>query len=82
MTKLKFTDKRENTVPTFGDLNVGDSFTSLNSEVPFIKTEIMYDDHKNPYNTVSFDGEFYWSDVDEEIEPIQEIEIVIKKWGI
>ena len=79
MTKLKYTDKRENTVPTFGDLNIGDMFTSVNSEVPFIKTEVMYDEHKDLYNTVAFDGEFYWSDDDEQIEPIQEIEIVIKK---
>lgn len=79
MTKLKFTDKRENTVPTFGGLNVGDSFTSVNGEVPFIKTEVMYNDHKDAYNTVSFDGEFYWSDDDEEIVPIQEIEITIKR---
>ena len=79
MTKLKYTDKRENTVPTFGDLSIGDMFTSLNSEMPFVKTAIMYDEHNDLYNTVSFDGEFYWSDDEEEIEPIQEIEIVIKK---
>lgn len=79
MTKLKFTDKRENTTPTFGDLNVGDSFTSVDGEVPFIKTAIMYNDHKDAYNTISFDGEFYWSDDDEEIVPIQEIEITIKR---
>lgn len=79
MTKLKYTDKRENTVPTFGDLNVGDMFTSADGEMPFVKTEVMYDDHKDAYNTVSFDGEFYWSDDDEEIEPIQDIEIIIKK---
>ena len=79
MTKVKFTDKRENTIPTFGDLSVGDLFTSVNSEVPFIKTAVMYDEHKDPHNTVSVDGEFYWSDDDEEIEPIQEIEIIIKK---
>lgn len=79
MTKLKFTDKRENTIPTFGDLNIGDSFTSVNGEIPFVKTAVMYDEHKDPYNTISLDGEFYWSDVDEEIEPIQELEIIIKK---
>ena len=79
MTKLKFTDKRENTVPTFGDLNIGDSFTSVNGEMPFIKTAVMYNKNKDPYNTVAFDGEFYWSDDDEEIEPIRELEIIIKK---
>lgn len=79
MTKLKFTDKREDTVPTFGNLNVGDLFTSVNEEVPFIKTEIMYNDHKDAYNTVTLDGEFYWSDDNEEIEPIRELEIIIKK---
>lgn len=79
MTKLKFIDKREDTVPTFGDLAIGDSFTSVNGEMPFIKTSVMYDEHKDPYNTIALDGEFYWSDDDEEIEPIREIEIVIKK---
>ena len=79
MTKLKFIDKRENTIPTFGDLNIGDLFTSVNGEIPFIKIAVMHDEHKDPYNTVSLDGEFYWSDVNEEIEPIQEIEITIKK---
>ena len=79
MTKLKYIDKRENTVPTFGDLSIGDLFTSVDGNVPFIKTAVMYDEHKDPYNTVAFDGEFYWSDDNEEIEPIQEIEITIKK---
>ena len=79
MTKFNFTDERENTVPTFGDLDIGDLFTSVDGEKVYIKTEIIYDDNNNPYNTVSLDGDFYLSDVDEEIKPIQEIEIVIKK---
>lgn len=79
MTKLKFVNKRENTNFTFGDLNIGDSFTSFDEGVPFIKTAVMYNDHKDAYNTVSFDGEFYWSDDDEEIQPVKEIEIIIKK---
>ena len=79
MTKFNFTDERENTVPTFGDLDIGDLFTSVDGVKVYIKTEIIYDDDKNPHNTVSLDGDFYWSDVDEEIKPIQEIEIVIKK---
>lgn len=79
MTKLKFIDNREDTVPTFGDLNIGDLFTTVHGNMPFVKTEIMYDDKQNPHNTVSLDGEFYWSEDDEEIELIQEIEIVIKK---
>ena len=79
MTELKFVDKREDIFPTFGELNIGDSFTSVDDETPFIKTAVMYNEHKDPYNTVSLDGEFYWSDDDEVIEPIQELEIIIKK---
>ena len=79
MAKFKFIDKRENIVPTFGTLSIGDIFTSVDGEVPFVKTEVMYDLNKDPYNTVALDGEFYWSDDDEEVEPIRELEIVIKK---
>ena len=79
MTALKIIDKREDTVPTFGDLNIGDLFTSVDGEVPYIKTTVMYDEHKTPCNSVSLDGEYYWSDVDEEIAPIRELEIIIKK---
>ena len=79
MTTLKFNDKREDVTPTFGDLNFGDWFTSFDGEMPFIKTTIIYDAGKNPYNTVSLDGEFYWSDVNEEVVPIREIEITIKR---
>ena len=75
---MKFIDKREDTTPTFGSLHVGDLFTNTDGKFVFIKTEIRYDDHKDPYNTVSIDGEFYWSDDHEEIRPIQEIEIIIK----
>ena len=79
MAKFKFIDKRENIVLTFGTLSIGDIFTSVDGEVPFVKTEVMYDLNKDPYNTVALDGEFYWSDDDEEVEPIRELEIVIKK---
>lgn len=79
MTALKFIDKREDTTPTFGDLSIGDLFTSVNGEVVFVKTAVMYDEHKDSYNTVGLDGEFYWSDDNEEIAPIREIEIVIKR---
>ena len=79
MTKTKTIDKREDYTPTFGHLNEGDAFTSEGGIMVFIKTAVMYDEHKDPYNTVSLDGEFYWSDDDEVIEPIQELEIIIKK---
>ena len=79
MAKLKFIDEREETIPTFSDLNIGDLFTSVDEEFPFIKIAVMYDEHKDPYNTVSIDGEFYWSDDDEEVRPIQELEVTIKK---
>ena len=79
MTKTKTIDKRDGYIPTFGMLHDGDAFTGKGGSVVFVKTEIMYDSNKNPYNTMSLDGEFYWSDDDEEIEPIQELEIIIKK---
>ena len=79
MTVTKTLDKREDYTPTFGQLKEGDAFTSEGGSVVFIKTNIIYDSNKNTYNTVSLDGETYWSDDDEEIEPIQEIEIIIKK---
>jgi hypothetical protein len=79
MTQTKTIDEREDTTPTFGILREGDAFTSEGGSVVFIKTEIMYDRDKNPYNTVALDGEFYWFDDDEEVQPVQELEIVIKK---
>ena len=79
MTKTKTIDKREDYTPTFGMLQDGDAFTIKGGSVVFVKTAIMYDSNKNPYNTISFDGEFYWSDDDEEIESIQELEIIIKR---
>lgn len=79
MTKTKTIDKREDTLPTFGMLQEGDAFISEGDSGVFVKTAIMYDSNKNPYNTISLDGEFYWSESDEEIEPIQELEIIIKK---
>lgn len=79
MTVTKTIDKRKNYTPTFGQLNVCDAFTSVDGSVVFIKTNILYDSDKRAYNTMSLDGGIYWSDDDEEIEPIQEIEITIKK---
>ena len=81
MTKTKIIDKRQDTTPTFEMLHDGDAFISEGGSVVFVKTAIMYDSNKSPYNTISLDGEFYWFDDDEEIEPIQELEIIIKKWG-
>ena len=79
MTKTKTIDKREDYTPTFGMLQDGEAFTNKGGSVVFIKTAIMYDSNKNAYNTISLDGEFYWSDDDEEIEPIQELEVIIKR---
>ena len=79
MTKTKTIDKREDYTPTFEMLQDGDAFTSKGGSVVFVKTAIMYDNNKNAYNTISLDGEFYWSDDDEVIEPIQELEVIIKK---
>ena len=79
MTKTKTIDKRKDYTPTFEMLQDGDAFTSKGGSVVFVKTAVMYDGNKNAYNTISLDGEFYWSEDDEEIEPIQELEITIKR---
>ena len=79
MTVTKTIDKRENYTPTFGQLKEGDAFTSEGQDEIYIKINIIYDSNKKAYNTVSLDGEFYWSNDDEEIVPIQELEIIIKK---
>ena len=50
MAKLKFIDKREETVPTFSDLNIGDLFTSVGEEFPFIKIAVMYNDIREIIN--------------------------------
>ena len=78
MTVVKTNDNREDGI-TFADVSIGDLFTSVGRKAIFIKTETLYDGNKNVYNTVGLDGEFYWSDDDEEIQPIREIEITIKK---
>lgn len=79
MTAIKTIDKREDYTPTFGQLNVCDAFTSVDGSLVFIKTGILYDKDNRAYNTISLDGGIYWSDDDEEIEPIREIEVIIKK---
>jgi hypothetical protein len=79
MTALKFIDERKDTTPTFGDLTIGNAFTFVDGGVPFIKIEVMHDEHNDRYNTVSLDGDFYWSDSDEEIELVRELEVIIKK---
>jgi hypothetical protein len=78
MTALKFIDERKDTTPTFADLTIGNAFTIVDGGVPFIKTAVMHDEH-DEYNTVGLDGEFYWTDNDEEIELVRELEIIIKK---
>lgn len=79
MTVANTIDKREDYSPTFGQLNEGDAFTSIGCSTIFIKTDIIYDVQQNAYNTVSLDGDFYWSEDNKEIAPIRELDIIIKK---
>ena len=79
MTVTKTIDKRKKYTPTFGQLKVCEAFTSTDSDMVYIKTNVLYDIDQRAYNTISLDGGVYWSEDDEEIEPIQEIEITIKK---
>ena len=80
MTRTKTFDKRKDYTPTFGQLSIGDAFTSVGESTIFIKTDTIYNKNKDrPFNTMSLDGDLYWSDDDEEIAPIQEFDIIIKK---
>jgi hypothetical protein len=82
-TKVKFNDYRKNTNPTFEDIEVGSMFTEIGGEIIYIKKkDFITDKGKNEcyYNAIDIkDGEFVSFDNDEEIEPIQEIEITIKR---
>ena len=79
MTKTRTIDKRQDTPTTFEMLHDGDAFTSEGGSVVFVKTVTMYDGDNAPYNTISLDGEFYWSDDGEEVTPVQELEVTIMK---
>lgn len=85
-TKVKFNDNRKSTHPTFEDIVVGSMFTEVDGEIIYIKidkaqihyyNEDIIDDEINAIDIR--DGEFVSFDDDEEIHPIQEIEITIKK---
>lgn len=84
-TKVKFNDYRKNTNPTFEDIAVGSMFTEVEGEVIYIKKEeFLVDKGKDEcyHNAIDIrDGEFVSFGYDEEVHPIQEIEITIKKWG-
>ena len=91
MTKIQTTDSRTTNL-TFEDIPNGSMFTEKDYEKPYIKMPIFtlvdmaYRDNEEivpqdeeEFNAIDLYGSSYWFSDDEEIEPIQEIEIIIKK---
>ena len=90
-TKIEISDIRKNTTPTFEDIKVGSMFTEPNGEIIFIKLdEIQIHYYGNVeqdiipneeavYNAITLDGDFETFSDDEEVTPIQKIEIVIER---
>ena len=90
-TKIEVNDIRKNTAPTFKDIKVGSMFTETDGELIFIKLneiQIHYcgnvEDNivaseDKVYNVMTLDGDFDAFYDDEEVTPVQELEIVIKK---
>lgn len=85
-TKVKFNDNRISTHPTFEDIVVGSMFTEVDGETIYIKidkAQIHYYDEEtidDEINAIDIrDGEFVSFDEDEEVHPVQELEIIIKR---
>ena len=79
MTKIKTNDNRINTYPTFKDIREGAMFTEENCDIIYIKTAVLKNEDDTTTNVIDLEGDTHWFDYDEEIQPIQEIEITIKK---
>jgi hypothetical protein len=79
MTKIKTNDNRKNITPTFEDVEEGSMFIDPNSKMIFIKTAILKVEDDTTANAIDLEGDTHWFYDDEEIQPIQEIEITIKK---
>lgn len=90
-TNIKTNDIRKDTAPTFEDIEVGSMFTEPDGEIIFIKlNEIQIHYYGNVkqdvvaneegvYNAITLDSDFETFSDDEEVQPIQELEITIKK---
>ena len=80
MTQITTKDNRKNYNPTFEDIKEGTMFTEPQSEIIYIKTAVLKNEENNTTtNALDIDGDTHWFDDYEEVEPIQEIEITIKK---
>lgn len=91
VTKIKTNDIRKDTAPTFEDIEVGSMFTESDGGIIFIKlneiqihyygnvTEDVVANEETVYNAITLDGEFETFYDNEEVEPIQELEVTIKK---
>ena len=90
-TRIEVNDIRKDTTPTFEDIKIGSMFTEPEGKIIFIKlNEIQIHYYGNVeqdivaneekvYNAITLDGDFETFGDDEEVTPIQEIEIVIEK---
>ena len=79
MTQIKTNDNRRNYAPTFADIEEGVMFTEPDSELIFIKTAVLKNEKGTTTNAIDLDGDISWFNDYEEVHPIQEIEITIKK---
>ena len=83
ITNVQLNDHRKNINPTFRDIEVGSMFTEVGEEIIYIKKEdFLIGKGKSEcfYNAIDIrDGEFVLFEYDEEVCPIQEIEITIKR---
>ena len=80
MTKITTHDNRQTAKPTFEDIETGVMFTDVDCEIIYIKTAPLKNMGTNTTaNALDLEGDTHWFDADEEVQPIQEIEITIKK---
>ena len=89
MTKIK-TDDLRTTKNTFENISIGSMFTEPECSTPYLKVDIFklvlpckedispIEDSDYTYNAITLDGEPYWFDEDDEVDPIDEISITMK----
>lgn len=83
MTKMQTTDLRFTNLH-FEDIPIGEMFTQKGNQKPYIKIPIVAlvtkPIEEEEYNAIYLPtGELTWFDEDEEVAPIQELDIIIKR---